>query len=492
MYLTVASIGQKVLAFAYFLLLARLLQPEKTGLYAVALSLATTFSVIADFGTPSVVIRDVAKDPVHSLSLVRQAFAFKLPLTLFAIIASNATAYLLGYEPDARLLVALAGGILFLDSLSIFFYGVLRGLHVLAYESLGMFVGQLMTLVGGALALWLHPTLPVLILTLTLGSLFNAAYASCQVVRRLGMRALMPQWTKSGFRHIAKAAFPFFLAAGFVKLFGSLDVQFLKFFQGNAAVGVYSVAYKFTYAFQFLPLAFVAALYPSMSALVGNKDMAGLERLFEKSMRYMLLLSIPLAFGISFIADQAVGLVGSTYGAAIPVLSFLPFVLIPSFLDFPIGSLLNASGRQGTKTALFGATLAVNFLLNLYAVPRYGMMGAAGASVFSIVFLVLGGLHFVPGIIRGYRHARLIRIAFPFVFAGMAMRLMGHAARIGLDRWTTMSPRIELMLVVCASACTYAVTLWLTRAVSAHDVRGFTRLFRRTSPAYAQDAPVDA
>ncbi len=488
LYLTAASVGQKILSFVYFLLLARVLQPEKTGQYSIALALVTTFYVVSDLGIPSVIIREVARAPGQALPLVRRALAFKIPTTLLALLLANLTAWLLGYESAARWLVLFSGGTLALDSFSVFFYGVLRGKHVLAYESVGMFVGQAITLAFGAAVLFVHPSLPLLIVILILGSLFNFLFSAGQAIRRLGWAAARPAWSMAGFRQIFGLSLPFFLAAAFVKLFSTLDVQFLKFFWGNAAVGVYSVAYKFTYAFQFLPLAFVAALYPGMSALVGERDQAGLTDLFEQAVRYMLLLSVPLAFGLAFIAQEAVRLVGASYAAAVPVLSFLPFVLIPSFLDFPVGSLLNAAGRQNAQTALFGATLGVNFLLDLWLVPAYGMVGAAAGSIASVTLLALGGFLYVPRVIRGYRLRRLWRLALPVVAAGVAMRLAAHGLRVGLPS-VLPSPHPALAVIVAGSVLVYVAALFATRALRRRDVAALARLVRR-APRAAEPAEV--
>lgn len=489
LYLTVASVGQKILAFVYFLLLARALQPELTGLYSIVLSLVTTFYVVADLGIPSVVIRDVAKNPAGAAALVRRALAFKLPCTVLALILANGAAWALGYEPEARVLVALASGTLFLDSLSLLFYSVLRGLHVLAYEAFGMFVGQLVSLVVGAIVLFTHPSLSVLILVLTCGSLLNVILSAVQVARRLGKEALCPVATRADIRTLGKAALPFFLAAAFVKLFSTLDVQFLKYFWGNADVGVYSVAYKFTYAFQFLPLSFVAALYPAMSDRVGQKDMPGLAALFDKATRYMLLLSVPLALGISFVAGDAVRLVGPGYAAAVPVLLFLPFVLIPSFLDFPIGSLLNAAGRQHIKTALFGATLVVNVVCDALLVPTYGMWGAGIGSLISLVFLVTGGFLCVPRVIQGYRLTRVWKLALPILLAGAAMRVAIHFTREAAI-WLKLGLKMELLAVVLVACLVYVAGLYATRAIGPEDLRMFTRVFRRSSVEEKNEAYV--
>ena len=488
LFLTLASVGQKLLSFVYFLLLARFLQPEKTGLYALALTLVTTCAVIADFGIPAVVIRDVAKHPDHARATVRRAVAAKIPFTLASIAAAFTAANLLGYEADAKQLVMLAAGIMAADSVSILSYGVLRGLHVLAYEAAGMFVSQLVTLSVGLLALQFSPTLPMLVFALTAGSLFNAVLSATRVAKRLGAGALVPDFRWEGMRGILSAAFPFFLAAAFVRVYSTLDIQFLKAYLGNAAVGIYSVAYKFTYAFQFLPLSFVAALYPSMSAAVGRKDAQELGRLFDRALRYMLLLSVPLAFGLSAVSERVVHLVDPSYAAAAPILSVLAFALIPSFLDFPTGSLLNASGRQSTKTALFGATLVVNAGLNFFLVPAYGMMGAASASALSLVFLVAAGVRFVPALVPGYTLARAFRLAAPIAVSGALMYPVARAAAL----WKHPSDVLVLGTAVVVSGVAYVAFLFLTRAVSAEDAAMVRKLFRRSPPAYAEDPAVDA
>ena len=57
----------------------------------------------------------------------------------------------------------------------------------------------------------------------------------------------------------ACASWPFALAAIFVKIYSTTDALLLEFYLGESAVGMYSIAYKLTYAFQFFPMAFVAA-----------------------------------------------------------------------------------------------------------------------------------------------------------------------------------------------------------------------------------------
>lgn len=484
LYLTAASVGQKVLSFAYFLIIARVMKPEATGGYFLALSVITVALVVSDFGTNSVIIREVAKKP-DDVGLMRRALALKLLTTALGAAFAVATAKVIGYAPEVQLLVLLAISVMAADTFSQFYYGVLRGLRRLGYESVGLFVGMGSTLVVGALALTFSPTLPMLILALFVGSAFNLAFAATMAARRLGTSVLVPSFDLSGARPLVRAALPFLLAGLFVKVYSYVDVQFLNHYLGSAAVGVYAIAYKYTYAFQFLPLAFVAALYPGMSARVG-KDPEGLARLFERAVWYMLVLAVPLAFGLWAVAPGAVALVGPAYAAAAPVLALFAFVLIPAFLDFPVGSLLNAAGRQATKTAIFGIVMVVNALLNWLLIPRFGMVGAAAASVASTWVLVLCGLRFVPAIIPGYRVSRILPTFARILVSGVVMAL---AARAAADAFGTGVAGLAAAVIVGAG--TYAAMLFATKAVRCEDARGLLALLKKDK-TYVEAPVVDA
>ncbi len=434
LYLTAASVGQKILAFGYFISLARIMQPEATGQYFLALSLTTVFAVIADFGVTPVVIREVAKQPSNTQPVVG------------AFVSTRA----LGYPPSFQFLIVFAVFVMLADAISLMFYGALRGLHTLRYESLGVFAGQFITVSIGCLVLFFHPSLPWLMVAILAGSIFNMIFSAFRVVKHAGLITLLPQWEGKSVRALLKTALPFALAAIFVKVYSYTDTIMLSKFMGDAAVGLYSIAYKFTYAFQFIPMAFIAALYPTLSTLLAEKNEQALARTFDHAMWYSAIIAAPVVFGIWAIAPEVVRLAGEDYGHAAPVLAVLIFGLLPIFLDFPIGSLLNAANRQSTKTALMGATMIINVSLNFWLIPERGLMGASIAAVVSFVFLFLSGLWFIPQIIPSYRFQTLLRTVIPIIFSGAIM-----------GAFTIMGKKIlPLPLTVIASALLYVALLF--------------------------------
>jgi len=385
--LTVASVFQKGIAFFYFAFIANVLGDETLlGAYFLALVLTTTVGVLDDLGMTSVIIRDSAKNPGGAKELIKNVLGWKLCLIPFTILLACILPGLLHFSAQATSLVYIAVFVMAADTLSVTLYGVLRGLHTVKYEAIGVFIGQSLTaILGSVLLLTRALDLRYLVFALLLGSTWNVCFAAFQVARKLGVSALIPSWSM-GTRPLRLGAM-FFLAAIFVKIYSYIDSFTIKMVLGEGAVGIYSVAYKFAYAFQFLPLAFVGALYPAMSAQLHDK--VALKKTFLQAEWYLALLGAPIVFGLAALAPEIVNLVyGDRYLEAAPVLQLLLVGLWFIFMDFPVGSLLNASGMQHKKTLTMGIAMVINFVANMIFVRLFGIVGAGYSAILTFITLV--------------------------------------------------------------------------------------------------------
>lgn len=389
-WLMAATVLQKAVAFLSFFFVARWSGPTTTGSYFYAVAITSVFVVLADLGFTPVVIREYASQPERGRRFAKAALAAKFILIPLAVTASLVYAIARGSDPSVLLSVAIACAVLSADSCSLLLYGVLRGSQKLRFEAVGMLTTQLITAVVALASAWFfRGNVHLLIVALLCGSVWNLAW-SWMHVRELDWRQGL--WSREDLRQMMRLAIPFGLAGIFVKVYSYVDTLFLEAYWPKAEVGHYAVAYKLTYAFQFLPLTFVAALYPGLSAMHARGDREGMTRALHGSLRLMMLISVPIAVGLSAFSDLIPVLFGQSYAAAIPVLHVLSWVLIPIFWDFPIGSLLNATHRAHLKTASMGVAMVVNVAANAVLVPRYGAVGASYAALISFVLLGLLGL----------------------------------------------------------------------------------------------------
>lgn len=476
LWLTVASVGQKIIAFLYFTLIARTIGDDATGAYFLALALTTSLAVLDDIGLTSLLVREVAKGPERALTFVRNVIGWKLltmPVTIVLALTLPAT---LGFSSEAVMLTGIAIAVMLADTLSLTFYGVMRGLQNLRYESIGICVGQLITATIGGVAIITGLTdLRVLIFALIAGSVWNAIFAAYQVVRRLGPKALVP--TLSMGTGPVRASFMFFLAAVFVKVYSYVDSFTLNRVLGEHAVGDYSAAYKLTYAFQFLPLAFVGALYPAFAAL---KDTEELKRTFLKSIWYLSLLSAPIVFGVFALAPEIIlQFYGTDFAGGILPLQILIFVLIVIFLDFPVGAILNARGFQATKTAIMGATMVINIVANLLLIPRIGIPGASVAAIISFVFMFAAGWLSMRKVIH-VNLVEILRETWGLYLSGIVMAGVVLAAK----------QYIPWMLTIPLGAAIFIGISFLTKAIDKGHVNALRSLLSRRQ-TYGQSAPTD-
>lgn len=471
--LLIASIAQKAIAFVYFALIARFSGVEDTGKYFFALSWTLLFSTVTDLGLTPVLIRESAKDQTAAERYLSQVITLKLPLMALAALLAVGGVFVFGYSPNTRLMVALASVVIMLDAVSLTFYGVLRGHHLLKYEGLGLVVGQTLTLVIGVAVLLLRQPLYLLIVALIVGSLYNATASWWIVWRRLRIRPRLT-WDAAFIKTLFRTALPFALAGAFVKIYTSADVVLLTRLKGEAAAGLYSVPYKLTFAFQFIPMAFTAALYPAMSRLYAA-ERERLGELFEKGLRYLALIAAPIIAGIIALSGELIRFVyGPAYASSALPLQVLILTLVFIFLDFPVGSLLNATDRQTTQTKLMGLATLTSVVLNVLLIPPLGVLGVAIASLVSHAVLFFGGLAAVN------RFLSWPRASFTAAF----LRIAAAAAGMGLLVWLVKGAA-PLVASIAAGAAAYPALALAFRASTVGEARRMIDAVLKRKPSIA-------
>ena len=81
------ELASKLIAFAAFAYLARVLQPEAYGSLELAVSLALSFAMLIDFGLSPIGAREVARNPSESARLAARIPTARLVVALLAIPA---------------------------------------------------------------------------------------------------------------------------------------------------------------------------------------------------------------------------------------------------------------------------------------------------------------------------------------------------------------------------------------------------------------------
>jgi len=386
-YYTLATIFQKLAAFIYFAFIGRMIGPVNLGDYIYAISFTTIFAILIDIGLEKVLVRESAKDTKNSQTYFSHILGIKIPLLFLTFLAIFSITHLQNYTPLTKQLIYLSAIVMSLDSFTLTINCVFRGFQNLKYESIATILGQVVIVTIGVTGLLKGMSLHILIFALIAGSLCKFIYSLSILIKKYHILPKISYEKKTSLT-LLKATIPFALAGIFLRVYSYIDVVLLYNLTGQKEVGFYSVAYKATNAFQFIPLAFVAALFPALSFYyVSSKEL--LKKTFERALFYLIIVGIPISLGIISTAPEIITkFFGKTYIPSILPLQILMANLILLFLNFPAGTLLNACDREKTNTTILGITMLINIALNLLLIPVWGFIGASIAAVLSTLFLL--------------------------------------------------------------------------------------------------------
>ncbi len=170
-----------------------------------------------------------------------------------------------------------------------------------------------------------------------------------------------------------------------------MDRFIINIFMGTAAVGFYSVGYNMTLYFSTLLAAPLNLAITPLYLDIWEKEGAQKTKEFLNTIiDYFLMLAIPLICAFSFMGRDLIELMASAkYREAYVVLPYLviPIVLNSAYSVFGAGLLIH----KKTKLVMYYTLLAsaVNVALNFLLIPKFGLKGAAIATLIAYSILIV-------------------------------------------------------------------------------------------------------
>ena len=158
------------------------------------------------------------------------------------------------------------------------------------------------------------------------------------------------------------------------------DFIFLRVFRGAAAVGYYNAAYTLVTFFLNVGTAYSLSLLPSLTRLSAVRGEQ--RRLYESAMAHVFTAGLPVALGGALLAGPIIALLyGPAYSAGSTPFRLLIWCIPLCLLrDVPLMA-LQAAGREGKILRVTILAAGLNLGLNFLLIPRWGITGAAVATL---------------------------------------------------------------------------------------------------------------
>ena len=250
---------------------------------------------------------------------------------------------------------------------------------------------------------------------------------------------------------------------------------------GAAALGVYSLAFRIP---ELLVKDFCAnagqVMFPAYAKI--RDDRAALSHGFLITMRYMSLITVPVALGLAAVARPLVlTFFTDKWAEAIPVLSAIALYTLIRSLTFNIGDVYKAQGRPDilTKLSLVTAVLLAPSLwwsaVVVGTITAVAWTQVAVAAITGMITLAVAA-NMLSTPLR-----TLVQTFLPALAAGLVMALV---VRLLVNQMTAVAPIWQLLAGAMAGAVIYGGIIWFwQRDVVLQAVVSLRAAFGRRQPS---------
>ncbi len=445
-------------------ILSRHLGPAGFGHYNLAFAYVLLVAgIFANWGLGNIAVRDASQnldqvEPILAsaalLQLLVSSVSYVLLLILTHIFANGAE----------DVLVAVAGVTLLIMPIDLLALALQVHLQLARAAWVGI-AGSFLTLGATAVAVMLGAGVTTIVAVSTGTTIIRYALILLVLRGRLEWRKVRPDFTR--LKPLLSDSWPLAIATTFGTLVLQTPIIFLSKLSTDAQLGYFSAAGKISSQLTIVPLLLMTSLYPLLARLF-KEDQAALGILLQKSLRYMIVLALPLAIVGLFVGRWfAQVLFGARFTPAGSVLGMLVVqaaILYPAII---VGEALIAMGRQKVNLWLNVGQCIVVIVGCVLAIPRFGANGSALALVIGTIATAIGGLFVIS------RHVALdLRTIIQAIFLP-GTTLIGCLVVLQLF--------LPLAVVIPLALLAYTILVVATGAVDRKDVALANLLFKRPS-----------
>lgn len=151
---------------------------------------------------------------------------------------------------------------------------------------------------------------------------------------------------------------------------------------GPAAFAVYDAAGKVTQMIETPSFSIAQIVFPQSAGRMENEGAAGVKRLYERSVAAILAIILPFILLVLLFAGPIIRLfAGDQYAASADVMRLTAFfgLFMPFAVQF--GTILDSTGKPAVNFGYTLSTALLNLGLSFWFVTRYGLFGAAFATL---------------------------------------------------------------------------------------------------------------
>ena len=363
-------------------LVARYLGPELFGKWNYAIAFISLVSALATLGLDQILVKHLLDKTEEENVLLGTAFYLRLigsfVSTLIVIF------YFLFFKNDTLLLLVAV-----LTVLNLWFQSFdvidLKNQSVLQSRKTVIVKNTVFIFVSLLKLIFVYLKFPLL--TFVILGLLESVLGVLGLVLYYGISNLNKwKFNINYCKFLLNQAWPLIMSGIIIMMYMRLDQIMIGEMLGEKWVGLYSVSTRFTELWYFIPTIFATSFFPKLIENF-NIDKKKYSAICLKMFKLLFIISFFIAFFFSFFSKFIINfLYGKEYLMSVFALQISIWTGIFVFWGVAAGNMLVIENLNKHNLIKSIQGLSINIILNLILIPKYGINGAAIATLISQIY----------------------------------------------------------------------------------------------------------
>lgn len=357
------------------------------GQFTTAITFVTLFATVVDFGLTLTTVQMISEPDVDEHRILSNLLSLRLVSGLFFFSAAAFTGLFFPYPSEVKLAIGIGAMAYFFAAIT----QMLVGIFQKRLEMWRVVVAELVNRVTFFIAVLIVALLHGGVVAFA-GAVMIAAILQCLVLVGLTRPFVKLKWHlhTDMWGEIVRRSWPIGATIFFNLIYLRGDIVFLSLMRTTEEVGAYGAAYKMVDVLTAIPAMFMGLVLPILVRAWKGGDEKTFHQTMQSTFDTFAVVAIPIAVGAFALAEPIMVFIGGEeFRAAGPVMRWLaPTCAIVFFGNLFAHAViaLNAQRRVVAGFALVALSATIGYLL---FIPRFGVFGAAGVTLFSELAITL-------------------------------------------------------------------------------------------------------
>ncbi|RZJ52396.1 MAG: polysaccharide biosynthesis protein [Flavobacterium sp.] len=318
--------------------------------------------------------------------MVAMLFLASLTALLIVLIIDKKTINNYFADDEVYSIILKSSLTLFFSGISMLNTEIFRALDKLIVAELFRNIIKYVPLILGSVALFYYQKQTYLVDVFLIGFVVLAIISSILVLVYFHKINNVNPTEKISTKEIFLKSYPIAISGMALFLLMSFDIMFLKKYRNDETVAFYAVGVKIMTIISIIIITINITISAKISEYFSGQNRTELAKILKNSSRSIFGITLPVIVLLSIFSEHILSFFGEGYIAAKQAFLIL---IIGQGICSAFGSssvYLNMTGRQHIYQIILIIAVIINFVLNRFLIPIYGMTGAAIAFVSSSFF----------------------------------------------------------------------------------------------------------